>query len=162
LSLQLARWNALPEEDAAAQMQRLCGSRAWARCLARGRPIGGEDRLLETAEDCWRGLSETDWLEAFAGHPRIGDRNAAGEAAREQSGVRDASDETLEALARSNREYEERFGRIFLICATGLSASEMLAVCRQRLQNDPATELAVSVEEQKRITRLRLEKWLTP
>jgi len=100
--------------------------------------------------------------EAFAAHHRIGDRPAAGKGAREQAGTAHATQETLDALVEANRAYEQRFGRIFLVCATGKTPDEMLALCRQRLHNDPETEFAVASEEQRKITRLRLEQWLHP
>lgn len=160
MSSRLDLWNAMEAQEAAAQAIDLCGSRAWARCLAQARPLASPEDFRRAAEDCWKTLAERDWIEAFAAHPRIGDRRAAGMAAREQSAVADARAATLEDLDCANRDYEERFGRVFLVCASGKSAAEMLAVCRRRLHNDPRTELAVSAQEQKMITRLRLEKWL--
>jgi OHCU decarboxylase len=137
-----------------------CGSRAWAAAMAAARPLPGSDALFAAAETSWARLTADDWEEAFAAHLRIGDRRARGVAGREQAGVRGASPETLEALAAANAQYEARFGRVYLVCATGLSAGEMLALCRQRLQNDAEAEFAMAVEEQKKITRLRLERWL--
>jgi OHCU decarboxylase len=161
MSAKLAAWNGLSEEDAASVVLVFCGSRAWARCLARARPIADRDRFLQAAESCWNVLVEADWLDAFSAHPAIGDPAAVGLEAREQAGVRNASAQTLAALAELNREYRERFGWIFLVCATGKSAQEMLSLCRQRLHNDRSTELAVAAAEQKKITRLRIEKWLS-
>jgi OHCU decarboxylase len=162
VSATLDAWNALPEEEAASMLLAFCGSRAWGRCLAQARPLKSRGVLLRAAESCWAGLVQAHWLEAFAAHPSIGDPDAAGPAAREQSSVRTASAETLEALAQANRDYRKRFGWTFLVCATGKTAEEMLSLCRQRLHNDPETELALAAEEQKKITRLRLEKWLNP
>ena len=156
----LARWNRLPERAAEEEMLALCGSRAWARCVAGRRPIDSGDGLLAAAAACWEALPEGDRLEAFAAHPRIGDRQAKGAAAAEQAGARGAGPETLRELDRANREYEARFGRVFLVCATGKSAEEMLALCRERLQNDPRVELEVASAEQKKITALRLQRWL--
>jgi OHCU decarboxylase len=136
------------------------GSKRWARGMARARPFSDESALLAGADRTWLELSEDDWLEAFAAHPRIGAR-ASGQAAAEQAGARGASPETLAALARANREYEERFGYIFIVCASGRSAEEMLDLCRRRLHNAPAEELKVAAEEQRKITRLRLERWLS-
>jgi OHCU decarboxylase len=146
--------------EAEAAMLACCGSKRWARRMARARPFPGEDEIFSNADRIWRGLSEDDWLEAFAAHPRIGAR-ASGQAAAEQAGARGASAETLAALTRANREYEERFGHIFVVCASGLSAEEMLDLCRRRLHNEPREELQVAAEEQRKITRLRLEKWLS-
>ena len=109
------------------------------------------------ADAIWRALSRGDWLEAFAAHARIGERTS-GTAAREQAGARSASPQTLESLSRANREYEERFGHVFIVCATGKTAGQMLDLCRARLHNDPERELEVAAEEQRQITRLRLER----
>ncbi len=155
----LAAINAMAEAEASAAMLACCGSKKWARRMAEARPFSGEKKLFADADRIWAELSEEDWLEAFAAHPRIGAR-ASGQAAAEQAGARGASPETLAALARDNREYEKRFGYIFIVCASGRSAEEMLDLCRRRLHNAPAEELRVAAEEQIKITRLRLEKWL--
>lgn len=160
MSAKLDSWNTLSEEEAVSWALALCGSRAWARCLAESRPLEGRSSLLDAAETCWGRLARSQWLEAFGSHPRIGDRSASGRAAREQSGARTASPETLEGLERANREYEARFGWIFLVCAAGKTAEEMLSLCRERLHNEPRIELGVAAEEQKKISRLRLEDWL--
>jgi OHCU decarboxylase len=160
MSAKLAAWNGLSEEEAASVVLLFCGSRTWARCLARARPIADRDVFQRAAESCWTALVEADWLDAFSVHPAIGDPAAVGLAAREQADVRSASAETLDALAQVNRDYRERFGWTFLVCAAGKTAEEMLSLCRQRLHNDPRAELAVAAEEQKKITRLRLERWL--
>jgi OHCU decarboxylase len=146
-------------EEAEAAIVACCGSRRWARRMAGARPLSGEDELFASADRIWRGLSREDWLEAFGAHPRIG-TPASGQAAAEQSGASGASPEILAALERANREYEERFGYIFIVCASGKSAEEMLDVCRRRLHNEPREELQVAAEEQRKITRLRLGKWL--
>lgn len=122
-------------------------------------PFKNRDELLTAADEVWKSLQEHDWLEAFAHHPRIGGR-AEGVAKQEQSGVDRADDKILSAIAVGNRRYEEKFGFIFLICATGKSAREMLATLEARLQNDRATELKIAVEEQAKITKLRLERIL--
>jgi OHCU decarboxylase len=151
--------NAMTPGEAEERLQAACGSREWARRMAAARPFASEEKLLAAAERIWLDLGSQDWLEAFAAHPRIGER-ASGQAAKEQSGIKDASAELLAALADANREYEERFGRVFLVCAAGKSAQEMLDLCRLRLHNDPREELAVAADEQRKITRLRLEKWM--
>jgi OHCU decarboxylase len=120
------------------------------------------------ADRIWRSLGSADWLEAFQAHPRIGEKKAAAAqseearkwSAQEQSGIRDAAADTMAALAEGNRDYEQRFGFIFIVCATGKSSEEMLAILQRRLQNDAETEIAVAAEEQRKITRLRLEKLL--
>jgi OHCU decarboxylase len=155
----LAAVNAMAQDETSAEMLACCGSKRWARRMAEARPFSGEDELFADADRIWAELSEDDWLEAFAAHPRIGAR-ASGQAAAEQAGARGASSETLAALARANREYEERFGYIFIVCASGRTAEEMLDLCRHRLHNAPAEELKVAAEEQRKITRLRLEKML--
>jgi 2-oxo-4-hydroxy-4-carboxy-5-ureidoimidazoline decarboxylase len=160
VSPSLDAWNALPEDAAVSEMLEHCGSRAWAAAMMRARPVSDSRALLDAADLAWDRLEKEDRQEAFAAHSRIGDRAAVGKGAREQAGTADASQETLDALAQANRVYEQRFGRIFLICATGKTADEMLAACRQRLHNDPDTEFAVASEEQRKIIRLRLEQWL--
>jgi allantoicase len=155
----LTRWNAMSAEEAESGMLACCGSKRWARKMAEARPFSGEDELFANADRIFRDLSAEDWLEAFAAHPKIGER-ASGEAATEQAGARGASPETLAALARANREYEERFGYIFIVCASGRSAEEMLDLCRRRLHNAAAEELKVAAEEQRMITRLRLLKMM--
>lgn len=138
-----------------------CGARAWAEGMTDARPFVSREELLIRAGEVWRALPPRSWREAFAAHPRIGERTA-GVAAREQAGARDVSPETAAALAQANREYEERFGHVFLVFATGKSAEEMLANCRARLHNDPETELSIAAKEQEKITRLRLEMLLAP
>jgi len=139
--------------------------------MAAARPFGSFRELADEADRVWRSLSREDWLEAFAAHPPIG---AAGTgpadlhpppkhvawSQQEQDGTRGASPETLANLADANRDYEERFGHIFIVCASGRNAAEMLALAQARLANDPETELAIAAEEQRKITRLRLEKLL--
>lgn len=142
------------------EMLEHCESRAWAAAMVRARPVSDSRALLDAADLAWARLEKEDRQEAFAAHSRIGDRAAVGKGAREQAGTAHASQETLDALAQANRAYEQRFGRIFLVCATGKTAEEMLALCRRRLHNDPETEFAVASEEQRKIIRLRLEKWL--
>lgn len=124
--------------------------------------------LLEDAEEQWWKCSETDWKEAFAHHPKIGDIDSlkkkfvstAAWASGEQSGVNTATEETIRALAEGNRLYEEKFGYIFIVCATGKSAEEMLRLLQERLQNDPVTEIQVAADEQNKITKIRIEKLL--
>jgi OHCU decarboxylase len=156
----LDRLNALPREDAEAQLLACCGSRQWAHRLAAERPFASADDLADAADRIWRSLPADDWLEAFAAHPRIGQSSSNAWARREQAGAKSASPETLANLADVNREYEERFGHIFIVCATGKSAAEMLAHAESRLHNDPQTELAIAAEEQRKIMRLRLAKLL--
>ncbi len=127
--------------------------------MAARRPFLDDRAVLEAADAEWLDLDREDWLQAFAAHPRIGDQRAAERWVRaEQAGVTVASGHVLDALARANRAYEERFGYIFLICATGLSAEAMLDALRARLESEPESELRTAAGEQAKITRLRLHK----
>ena len=154
--------NSLPVAAARAALGRCCGARHWVEAMLAARPFASDAELLATAERVWWGLGRTDWLEAFAAHPRIGGRGSGRAttdwARREQAGADGAAVATLAALAQGNLTYEERFGHVFLISATGKTADEMLGALRGRLTNDPATELRVAAEEQAKITRLRLDK----
>jgi allantoicase len=165
------RWlDTLPPPQAEAELLACCGSRAWAAQMAARRPFGGLAAVLDAADAIWRRLGQNDWMEAFRAHPRIGEKKAEapqGAGARrwsekEQAGVATASAETLAALADGNRAYDAKFGHIYIVCATGRSADEMLALLRARLGNDAGTELGVAAEEQRKITRIRLEKLLCP
>ncbi len=165
----LRRLNRLPEPAAREALGRCCGSSRWVAGMLKARPFAGEEELFEAAESVWRSLDRADWLEAFAAHPRIGDKEAPRSrsastrdwAGSEQSGASAASEETLEALASGNRRYERRFGHIFIVCAAGKSASEMLGLLEARLGNKPEAELALAAAEQAKITRLRLERLLS-
>ncbi len=164
----LERLNELPPAEAAAELLACCGSTRWAVGVAEQRPFRDAEELYERADQVWWRLDAEDWLEAFRSHPRIGESKAAretGEDARrwsrdEQRGTSDAARATLDELAAANREYEQRFGFIYIVCATGKSAGEMLSILRARLGHDEARELRVAAEEQRKITRLRLEKLL--
>ena len=164
----LARWNHLPRNEAAREIQPCCGSASWADGLASRRPIEDEQGLLQSSDAIWNSLTPQDWTEAFSMHPRIGERKApdaagamsAAWSAQEQVKVESAEAAVRSALVEANREYEQRFGRVFIVCATGKSAAEMLENLRRRLRNDDATELREAVEEQRKITNIRLKKWL--
>ena len=146
-----------------------CGSSAWVNELAKIFPIESKETLFEQAEIIWFACSESDWREAFTHHPKIGDINSLREkfasmkvwAEGEQSGVSTASQQVLEDLAEGNRLYEEKFGYIFIVCATGKTASEMLGILKARLPNSPETEIRVAAQEQAKITKIRLEKLIT-
>ncbi len=165
----LAELNALDEQAASELLQRCCGSRTWAEQMTAARPFASVEELLRVSEHIWQRLSKDDWTEAFAHHPRIGDLESLKEkfastaswAANEQARVRSASEETLGRLAEGNRLYEQKFGYIFIVCAAGKSAEEMLMLLEKRLHHSPEEELAVAAGEQARITRLRLEKLLS-
>ena len=153
--------NGLSAAEAERELLTCCASHAWASRVASGRPYASLEAVAEAAEGAWWGLPQAAWEEAFAAQPRIGDREAAGAVERqEQAGVALAAPETLAELAAGNRLYEARFGRVFLVCATGKSADEMLALLRARLDHDEDTELSVAAGEQAKITRLRLERLL--
>ena len=162
------RLNELSANDARTEFLKCCGSTKWARTMTDARPLASEQELFAKADDISSSLKDEDWLEAFRAHPKIGEQQAATTqshqeqkwSAQEQSGVGAASAATVSQLAERNREYEDRFGFIFIVCASGKSSDEMLAILNSRIENDPRTELRIASEEQRKITRLRLEKLL--
>ena len=164
----IERLNNLPPDEAEGELLKCCGSSRWARGVASRRPFGSAEELMRAADEVWRGLNAADWLEAFSRHPKIGERKAASGqtpeerawSAGEQSGMNEADEAAREELARLNQVYAEKFGHIFIVCATGKTPAEMLALLRARLPNDAETEIRVAAEEQRRITRLRLQKLL--
>lgn len=164
----VAQLDVMPPDRAAELLSDCCGSSRWVSAMVARRPFASMERLLAAADDVWRALEPDDWREAFAHHPRIGDRpgparqseQSAVWAAGEQAAVGSASDDIRVALADVNRAYEQRFGYIYIVCATGRSADELLATATERMHNDPDTELSVAAEEQRKITRLRLQKLL--
>ncbi len=137
-----------------------CGSREWARRMKQSQPFSSAEEMLDAAGRIWSELGPSDWLQAFAAHPRIGESSSDPRAAAEQSCVAGAQPEILTRLAAANHAYEERFGYIYIVCASGKTADEMLAMLESRLSNDAETELRVAAAEQRQITRLRLEKLL--
>lgn len=161
--MDLATFHGLFLPTAARELLACCGSPRWAAAMAALRPFRDLAELQATAEETWWALDAEDWLAAFAAHPRIGER-AGGEgadarwSAAEQAAAGDAEDAVREAIARGNREYEERFGHVFLISASGRSGEEILAELRRRLGNSPEAELQIAAGEQAKITRLRLER----
>lgn len=165
----LPELNQLPPAEAAGLFFRCCGCRAWADRMAAGRPYGSLEAVHDAAATAWQGLGHDEWMEAFAAHPRIGDidslrkkyENTKAWASGEQSGVQAAAEATLQGLARGNAAYEQKFGFIFIVCATGKSAAEMLALLEARLPNTREQEVANAAAEQRKITRLRIDKWLT-
>jgi 2-oxo-4-hydroxy-4-carboxy-5-ureidoimidazoline decarboxylase len=155
--------NALPADEAGAALARCCGSARWVAGMLARRPWASTAALYADAAALWAALGRDDFLEAFAQHPRIGARGDGDEARdtwarQEQARVADAAAGTRRSLADANERYLRRFGYIFIVCATGRSAAEMLALLEERLDNDPARELAIAAGEQARITRLRLGK----
>jgi 2-oxo-4-hydroxy-4-carboxy-5-ureidoimidazoline decarboxylase len=164
----LARWNSLDAADAAREALPCCGSSAWAAALTARRPIADEASLIETSSSVWVALPEEDWQEAFDSHPRIGQKHAQTHAteeslrwsAQEQRTALSEDDANKLALEEANRRYEQKFGRIFIVCATGKTSTEMLAILEARMKNDAATELREAAEQQRQITQLRLHRWL--
>jgi len=163
----LGRWNNLKLEWAAEMILPCCGSEAWAGELAARRPFPGEEALLAASDDIWKGLSESDWLEAFESHPRIGESRSEANTGRseawskeEQQKAGAATEDIKLALAEGNRMYEQKFHRTFIVCATGRSSEEILEILHRRLRNDNQTELLEAAEQQRQITQLRLKKWL--
>lgn len=159
----------LPEDEARAALRACCGSARWVEAMLHERPFRDPERLFEAASRIWNGLDAADWDEAFSHHPRIGEPGriaaaaapTAGWAAGEQAGATRANDEIRAAIAEGNRAYEARFGRIYLVCATGKSGEELLAILQSRLDNAPEAELRIAAGEQEKITRIRLEKLLS-
>jgi len=158
----------LSREEAATRLRVCCGSHRWVDAMIAARPFNSPDRAREQADRTWNGLTREDWLEAFDHHPRIGERKAAvaqdriGAAlsSQEQSRAAAAGEAVKAQLAEVNADYERRFGYIYIVCASGKSAEELLSLARVRMKNDPETELRVAAEEQRKIMQLRLAKLL--
>jgi 2-oxo-4-hydroxy-4-carboxy-5-ureidoimidazoline decarboxylase len=161
----LDRWNALAPDAAASAILPCCGSKAWAAGVTAQRPIGTAAELFELSDMVWTELPREAWLEAFSSHPRIGQKHAVATAqslawSAGEQGAANPDEMAKAELAEGNRVYEERFQRIFIICATGKSATEMLGILNERMKNDPETEVLEAAEQQRQITQLRLRKWL--
>jgi len=163
----LERWNSLDPSLAAEEILPCCGSRAWAAEMAARRPFADEDHLSITSDAVWLGLPEAAWQEAFDSHPRIGEQKAKAAtdvsltwSTGEQSKAVTADEAAKLALAEGNRRYEEKFGRIFIVCASGKSADEILMLLEQRMHYSPTLELHEAAEQQRQITQLRLKRWL--
>ncbi|WP_216690004.1 2-oxo-4-hydroxy-4-carboxy-5-ureidoimidazoline decarboxylase [Hymenobacter siberiensis] len=165
----LAELNKLSKTALAAALQTCCGSTAWVENMVVRFPVSDVETLMDEAKTQWNSLAEADWREAFTHHPKIGGdvevlrakfASTSTWAEGEQASVKQASQETLEALAAGNTEYENKFGYIFIVCATGKSAEEMLALLQARLANKPEDEILIAAGEQDKITRIRLEKIL--
>jgi OHCU decarboxylase len=162
----LAAWNEANETTALDAMIACCGARRWAEAMVALRPIENVFALSEAADRVWSTMQEPDWMEAFACHPRIGELKAHATAKsvawsrQEQSSAASSADRTRAELAAGNALYEERFGFTYIVCATGKSAEEMLAILERRLNRDRAAELKEAAEQQRQITQIRLGKWL--
>ena len=160
--------NTLPKQQLIEELTKCCGSSAWVNKMLPFFPADDLVELLEDAEEQWFLCSEGDWKQAFAQHPKIGDIDSMNKkftstlhwASGEQRAVNTASQKTIEALAEGNKRYQEKFGYIFIVCATGKSADEMLGMLQTRLQNNPEVEIEIAADEQNKITKLRLEKLL--
>ena len=165
----LAWLNSLTADEAAKELLQCCGSKRWAAEIVTGRPYVTLETLLARAHDVWWSLERSDWLEAFRSHPKIGEKKAADKVSaqsqqwsgQEQSGVANAPQNTVDSLAALNEAYEQKFGFIFIICATGKTSDEILSALRERLQHNHETELPIAAVEQGKITELRLKKLLT-
>jgi 2-oxo-4-hydroxy-4-carboxy-5-ureidoimidazoline decarboxylase len=168
MNMVLAQWNSLDPDTAAREVLPCCGSRAWATELASRRPLADEAALAAASNEVWLALPEEDWQEAFDSHPRIGQKHAQSRAteeslrwsAQEQRSVLSNDEAARLALQEANHRYEQKFGRIFIVCATGKTSPDILRNLDERLQNDATTELREAVEQQRQITQLRLHRWL--
>lgn len=165
----LLEFNSLPAGAAADLLLTCCGSDVWVKGMLECRPFLSLSQLLEKADEVWEKTTPSDWLEAFSHHPKIGDLDSLKEkfastahlAGGEQGAVAQAGTGVLARLAKGNQEYENRFGFIFIVCATGKSAKEMLDLLEKRLPNDRDPELKIAAGEQHKITRLRLQKLIS-
>ena len=165
----LAWLNSLPVDEAVREVLQCCGSKRWAAQTADARPYKDLSDLVARAHEIWWSLDPDDWLEAFRSHPKIGEKKTAETvsaqaqqwSSNEQAGVNAAPPETTNALATLNHAYEQKFGYIFIICATGRTSEEMLAALRERIEHDAREELPIAAAEQSKITELRLKKLLT-
>src|ERR1043166_1652549 len=161
--------NSLPAGEAASELLQCCGSKRWATQMAGGRPFENLANLNKRANEIWWSLDRDDWLEAFRSHPRIGEKKPAETVSaqarqwsgQEQAGVDNVSTDTTNTLTELNHTNEQKFGYIFIICASGKTSGEMLAALRARLAHDAEEELPIAATEQSKITELRLKKLLT-
>lgn len=163
----LERWNSLEPDEAVREVLPCCGAHAWAEGLAGRRPVGSAEELFAASDGVWSALPERDWQEAFDSHPRIGQQHAPTATAeslkwssQEQRAAMSPDEAVKAALADGNRRYEEKFGRIFIVCATGRSAGGILAILERRMRNSVEVELREAAEQQRQITHLRLRRWL--
>lgn len=167
--MKLSEFNALDKRTAFESLEKCCGSSHWIKAMLAARPYFDIDRLHTFSDKVWNRCSESDYLEAFKHHPQIGDvaslkkkfASTANWASNEQQGTSDANEDILLALKQGNEDYLIKFGFIFIVCATGKSAQEMLELLNQRLPNDRITELHIAADEQNKITHIRLNKLLT-
>lgn len=162
----LTEWNCATHSSAMASALACCGAGRWAELLVDGRPYSSPQAVYEAANRFWSQMNEPEWLEAFACHPRIGERSgdSASQHGRwsrqEQQSTSSASLATLDTIAAGNAEYEQKYGFTYIVCATGKSAEEMLAILLRRLESDRDAELKEAAEQQRQILQIRLRKWL--
>ncbi|TWX71164.1 2-oxo-4-hydroxy-4-carboxy-5-ureidoimidazoline decarboxylase [Colwellia sp. C1TZA3] len=164
--MNLAKLNELTLDQAKHTFMQCCTSSAWVSAIVSSRPFADKQDLSTKADLAWQGLTEADYLEAFEGHPQIGNvdtlrakyANTKELASGEQSSVSEATEQVIASLSQGNTDYLEKFGFIFIVCATGKSAAQMVALLQARLPNDKATELMNAAEEQRKIFHLRLDK----
>jgi 2-oxo-4-hydroxy-4-carboxy-5-ureidoimidazoline decarboxylase len=167
--MNLSALNQQSHTDLTSVLATCCGAESWYLALAKYQPYGSIEQLHQLSDKVWNKLAEDDYLAAFSHHPMIGDMAAlkakfastAHWAGNEQQGSQQADEDTLLALKHGNEAYLKKFGFIFIVCATGKSANEMLALLKQRMPNDLATELKIAAAEQNKITHLRLDKLLS-
>jgi len=158
----LAELNQMPADEIATRLIECCGSARWTHQMLAARPFQNQANLEAAASESWWRLDPADWLEAFSKHPKIGEKGRVSQwSAQEQSGMDTAAEQVATRLATLNQTYFDKFGHIFIVCATGKSAQEMLALLESRLPNAPADELRLAAAEQNKITILRLRKLLS-
>lgn len=166
--MSLAKFNQLSELEAEQALHSCCVAPRWVKAMLDARPFSSSEQLYQQANDIWQGLEKSDYLAAFEGHPQIGDvstlsakfANTAALAGHEQAGMESATETVIEQMFQLNQAYLAKFGFIFIVCATGKSAVEMLDLLSARIDNSAETELAIAAAEQAKITRIRLEKLL--
>jgi OHCU decarboxylase len=161
----LDAWNTASEADAVGAMLTCCGARRWAAAVVAQRPYVRLMEMRVAADMAWAKMEESDLLEAFACHPRIGERSVAqGQSGdwsqEEQSSVNSADQDVLAQLVTGNKKYEDCFGFTYIVCATDKSAEEMLSMLNRRLSNNRADELSEAAEQQRLIMQIRISKWL--
>ncbi len=165
----LQELNSLSYAEAYTQLESCCVSKIWVTSMVNSRPFESIDKLISISNSAWKKCRKKDFLEAFKGHPKIGNvsslakkyANTSDLAANEQSGVDSANVQIINSLAKGNQEYEKKFGFIFIVCATGKSAKEMLSLLEDRIHNNIDQELYIAAAEQHKITTLRIKKLLT-
>ena len=168
MTIALAELNSMAPELAAQYLRACCGASRWVEAMVARRPYESRAALLAAGSEIWRNLAAADWEEAFAQHPRIGERASGGDpvadrwSSGEQSTAATADAATHAAMIEANNRYERRFGRKYIVCATGRGTPDLLADLETRMTNDPERERAVAAEEHRKITRLRLEKLILP